>query len=149
MKATIAATQMALAGVRYFLLTTCSHFEPGSAPSRLKANSIREFEVIELRPQKAWAITKPANNMRPPVEPKAFLTMSSTGLVLAAVAFRSGIASVRASRLKKPKTNDQKTEFTIPQGARFAGFTVSSVTCAEASYPVNVHCASRRPTKKA
>src|SRR6184192_4271013 len=86
MKAMIAATQMARAGVRYFLLTTCSHFEPGSAPSRLKAKSIRELEVIELNPQKACAMTKPANKRRPPLEPRAFLTMSSTGLPLFAVA---------------------------------------------------------------
>src|SRR5256885_8815744 len=100
MKAMIAATQMARAGVLYFLLTTCSHFEPGSAPSRLKANSMREFDVIELSPQKACAITNPANNIRPPVEPNAFLTMSSTGLVLAAVLARSGMAKVRASSIR-------------------------------------------------
>src|SRR2546425_9193593 len=100
MKAMIAATQMQRAGVRYFLLTTWSHLDPGRAPSRLKAKSIREFEVIELRPQKAWAITNPANNSRPPVEPNAFLTMSSPGLVLAAVLARSGIASVSASSIR-------------------------------------------------
>src|ERR1700694_864460 len=99
MNATMAATQMARAGVRDFLLTTCSHFDPGSAPSRLKANNMREFDVIELSPQKAWAITNPANNSRPPVDPKAFLTMSRTGLVLAAVLARSGMARGRASRI--------------------------------------------------
>src|SRR5438132_12855742 len=100
MKAMIAATQMARAGVRYFLLTTCSHFDPGSAPSRLKANNMREFDVIELSPQKACATTKPANNSKPPVEPKAFLTISRTGLVLAAVLARSGMARVRASSIR-------------------------------------------------
>ena len=100
MKAMIAATQMARAGVRYFLLTTCSHFEPGSAPSRLKANNMRELDVMELRPQNAWAITNPANSSRPPVEPRAVLTMSSTGLPLFAVAARSGMASVSASNIK-------------------------------------------------
>src|ERR1700737_109208 len=90
MKAMIAATQMARAGVRYFLLTTCSHLEPGRAPSRLKAKSMREFDVIELSPQKACAITNPAKSMRPPVDPSAFLTMSSTGLTLAALFARRG-----------------------------------------------------------
>src|SRR5439155_25824415 len=82
MNAMIAATQMARAGVRYFLLTTWSHLEPGSAPSRLKANSMREFDVIELSPQNACAITNPANSSRPPVEPSPFLTKANTGVVL-------------------------------------------------------------------
>src|SRR6266853_6037414 len=96
MKAMIAATQIARAGVRYFLLTTWSHLEPGRAPTRLKANSMREFDVIELKPQKAWATTNPVKSSKPPVEPRAFLTMSRTGLPLAAVLARSGIARVSA-----------------------------------------------------
>src|SRR5437879_13750156 len=113
----IAATQMARAGVRYFLLTTWSHLEPGSAPSRLKANNMREFGVIELRPQNACAITNPANSKRPPVEPRAFLTMSSTGLVLAADFARCGMARVRASSVTEPKVRTRKAERTTPRTA--------------------------------
>src|ERR1700694_6195954 len=102
MTATIAATQMARAGVRYFLLTTCSHLDPGRAPSRLKANSMREFDVIELSPQNACAMTNPAKSMRPPVDPSAFLTMSRTGLELAAVFARSGMARVSATHIREP-----------------------------------------------
>jgi hypothetical protein len=59
------------------------------------------------------------------------------------------MASVTTSSITQPTTPLTATESTIPQGATRRGSTVSSVMWALASYPVKVHCAWSRPTRKA
>ena len=48
---------MALVGVRVRTLIRCHNVWPGTAPSRLKAKSIREFAAVDAMPQKNWATT--------------------------------------------------------------------------------------------
>src|SRR6266702_913219 len=59
------------------------------------------------------------------------------------------IASVSAISRMYPTTADTATASTIPAGTRRRGSTVSSDTLADASYPVNVHCACSSPMTKA
>ena len=59
------------------------------------------------------------------------------------------IANVSAISRIYPTTADTATASTIPHGTRRLGSTVSSDTLAEASYPVNVHCACSKPTTNA
>jgi hypothetical protein len=47
-----------------------------------------------------------------------------------------------------PATSDTTMELTMPLGAARSALCVSSDMCAEASYPVKVYCAMRRPSMK-
>src|SRR5713101_6882864 len=60
-----------------------------------------------------------------------------------------GDARVNASRSRYPTTLETATAITMLHGTRRLGSTVSSDTLADASYPVNVHCACSRPTTNA
>ncbi len=46
-----------------------------------------------------------------------------------------------------PAISDTQIELTIPFGPATAAFWVSSVMCAEASYPVKVYCAISNPIR--
>src|SRR5262245_48557381 len=47
-----------------------------------------------------------------------------------------------------PKITDTTTDFQIPFGPETSASWVSSVMCADASYPVSVYCASSMPIRK-
>src|SRR5579859_1225515 len=54
------------------------------------------------------------------------------------------MAKVMPISSTQPATSETTIELTMPLGPATAASLVSSVMCAEASYPVNVYCASRR-----
>src|SRR5436190_6222029 len=56
-----------------------------------------------------------------------------------------GIANVTATSRMNPKMTDTTTDMTMPMAADRDAFLVSSLMCAEASYPVMVYCAMRSP----
>src|SRR6516225_9970915 len=47
----------------------------------------------------------------------------------------------------QPATSETQMEFTIPLGPEIDAVLVSSVMCAEASYPVKVYCAMSNPIR--
>jgi hypothetical protein len=59
-----------------------------------------------------------------------------------------GTANVTATSRKKPKITDTTTDMTMPQAAPSCALRVSSLMCADASYPVIVYCAISRPVRK-
>ena len=61
--------------------------------------------------------------------------------------FADGMANVTATRSRKPKITDTTTDMTMPHAAARDACRVSSLMCADASYPVIVYCAIRRPVR--
>src|SRR5262245_58347748 len=59
-----------------------------------------------------------------------------------------GSAMLTPRSSTKPATRETQIELTIPFGPAIAAFRVSSVICADASYPVNVYCAFSNPSRK-
>ena len=66
-----AQSQIAFVGVRLFGLTRCQMRCPGTAPSREKAKSIREFAVRQAFPAKNCAMQAMPTNTFAPVVPIA------------------------------------------------------------------------------
>jgi hypothetical protein len=64
------------------------------------------------------------------------------------VPFVSGTANVTATSRMNPKKTETTTDMIIPQAAPSDALRVSSLMCAEASNPVIVYCAIRRPVPK-
>src|SRR5690606_41323534 len=132
-------SQMAWAGVRYFLLMRAHRSLRGIPLSREKANIIREKEVTEERPQNHMARVISHRSVCPNTPPKAWLMTWMKGLSAATAAPTSLMASVTKASMIIPVTKEKATEVKIPQGARTRGWRVSSIVWAEASYPVKVH----------
>jgi hypothetical protein len=59
-----------------------------------------------------------------------------------------GMANVTATSRMKPKKTDATTDMYMPTAALREACRVSSAMCAEASKPVIVYCAIRRPVRK-
>jgi hypothetical protein len=57
------------------------------------------------------------------------------------------MAAVTPISSTQPATSETTIDITMPRGPATAGLRVSSVMCADASYPVNVYCASSRPIR--
>ena len=62
------------------LLHRCHKRCPGTAPSRLKANSILEFAVTDAMPQKPWATTAMIKRSSAPTRDRAEVQIA-TGAV--------------------------------------------------------------------
>src|SRR5207253_5190563 len=122
---------------------------PGTAPSRENANIIREAEVTDAIVQKHCATTAMKSRSSAhllPIELRQIeVTMKRP---VSAGPFADGIANVTATRSRKPKITDTTTDMTMPHAAARDAFRVSSLMCADASYPVIVYCAIRRPARK-
>src|ERR1700684_4051564 len=86
MKAKTTQNQMEFVGVRVRGLMRCQYLCPGTAPSRLKAKSMREFAVTEAMPQNAWATTAMSRRSSAPRRERAFSQIATGAAVLAAVA---------------------------------------------------------------
>ena len=59
----------------------------------------------------------------------------------------AGSAAVTATSRMKPKNTDATTDMYIPTAADREACCVSSATCADASNPVIVYCAIKRPVR--
>src|ERR671936_2989243 len=140
----IAAT--VLIGTRSAFETRRQIWCPGTARSRENANIIRDAEVTDAIVQKHCATTamKSRNSAHLlPIDPSQIdWTMKRP---VSSGPFADGIANVTATSRTKPKITDTTTDMTMPQAAPIEAWRVSSLMCAEASYPVIVYCAIRRP----
>ena len=56
------------------------------------------------------------------------------------------MANVIPISSSQPANRETTIDMTMPRGPDRAASRVSSVMCADASYPVNVYCASSRPS---
>src|SRR5919109_5141208 len=112
----IAAT--AKTGTRSALATRFQSWCPGTAPSREKANIMRDADVTEAFPQKSWATQamKSKNSAQ-----FALIDVSqmygTADPTASSVPWTSGTAKVTATRSMKPKTTETTTADTMPQAA--------------------------------
>ena len=83
MKAKTTQNQIEFVGVRVRGLMRCQYLCPGTAPSRLKAKSMRELAATEAMPQKAWATTAMSNRSSAPSRESADCQMTTGAAVLA------------------------------------------------------------------
>src|SRR5688500_11301157 len=132
-------------GIRFFATRRQSEW-PGTARSREKANIIREADVTEAVRQKNCATTQ----MNRSASAQRWLIDSAQIQGTTVPMFSSapsvlGIAKVTASRRIQPKMTDATTDVHMPVAAMREARFVSSAVCADASKPVIVYCASRRP----
>src|SRR6267142_59916 len=141
-----AETQTATCGLRKREETEAICREKGSPPSRADAKSMREFEVTLESPQNHIAANATQTRAFPRTGPNPPRSTKMKGLSAARAAWRSPMLSVTASSIAYPATPLTATARTMPQGALRDGSWVSSLTCALASYPVNVQQARSRPT---
>src|SRR5215217_6033471 len=91
-------TQTATAGLRKRGDTWASHFDAGRPLSRAKANSMRELDVTEDRPQNHMAPMATHTSAPPSAGPRACVSTYRNGLAAAAVVGKSWMASVTAPR---------------------------------------------------
>src|SRR5436190_5667717 len=135
-----------------FRATLLQSWCPGTAPSREKANIIREADVIEAVTQKNCATTqmKSRNSaQRWPMDVAQIQgTIGSSWLTVLSAPSVLGIAKVTATRRMNPKTTETKTEVHMPTAAPRDALFVSSAVCAEASNPVMVYWAISKPRPK-
>ena len=116
-------------------------------PSRLKPNIIREFEVMEKRPQ--CQIHTMTNVIRAiaPLLPKMSIRICTTGwpIVLFTVFGNDWIENRRERIRKNPNSDDTPIDIKTPSGALQEALRVSSDRWAEASKPVMVYWLIRTP----
>src|SRR4051812_1111484 len=119
--------QTAYTGTR-LLLTRRQRLCPGIAPSREKANIIRDADVTEAVPQKNWATHAITSRNSAHFWLIEFVQMYVTMLPPASRAPLSpaGIANVTATRSAKPKITETTTDITMPQAAARWALRVSS-----------------------
>src|SRR4051812_18057862 len=147
-RAAAAETQTATWGDRNLGETLETSPEKGSPPSRAKAKSMRELEVMLERPQNHIASMAIATRAPPSRDPSAVRSTCMNGFPAAAAVDTSpAIASVTTMTKSHPKTALTATERKIPHGALRVGSCVSSQRWALASYPVNVQAACRSPSR--
>src|SRR5229473_128931 len=144
--AAAAEVQIAKCGLRKRGVTDESCGEKGRPPSRAKAKSMRELEVTLERPQNHIAAMAMQTSAFPSRAPSPMVSTWMNGLSAATAAPRSPMERVTARSSAYPAMPLTATERTMPHGALRVGSCVSSLTWAEASYPVNVQQARRRPT---
>src|SRR5262245_2811404 len=122
---------------------------PGTARSRENANIIRDADVTDAIVQKICATTamKSRNSAQRRLidVSQMYVTMFAPAAAAPAV---SGTANVTATSRMKPKITDTTTDINIPQAAPSCALRVSSLMCAEASYPVIVYCDISSPVRK-
>src|SRR3712207_3126647 len=119
---------------------------PGTARSREKANIILEADVTDAVRQKNCATTQ----MKRSASAQFWLMDSAQIHGTTAPMFSSapsvlGMANVTARRRIQPKMTEATTAVHMPVAAIREALFVSSAVWAEASKPVIVYCASRRP----
>ena len=141
-------------GTRFFAIRRHMR-QPGTAPSREKANIIRDADVTDAVRQNIWATTA----MKSKISAQCvlidvcqmYVTMLPPAAIAPAFAFATvlpGIANVTPSRRTKPKITDTTTDMYMPTAAPRDASCVSSAMCADASKPVIVYWAIRRPIPK-
>src|SRR5262245_16693433 len=136
-------------GTRFFA-TRRQSWWPGTAPSREKANIIRDAEVTDAVTQKNCATTQ----MKSSASAQSWLiefaqiqgTSSPRALTVSSAPWLLGIANVTARRRIQPKITETTTEVHIPVAAIREALLVSSAVCADASKPVIVYCGSSMPS---
>src|SRR5271166_2659032 len=121
---------MEFVGVLVRGLIRCHSLWPGTAPSRLKAYSIREFAVTEAIPQKACATTAISNRSSAPTRERAFVQIvtgaESWAETAEYVAAFVGMTDVMARMRTQPAMSEITIEPTMPRGAARLALCVSS-----------------------
>ena len=135
----------ALNGTRS-LLTRLKMAHPGIPRSRENAYQVREALVSPAAPQKNWPTVAISTINFAAQGSSALLKIPNTAPPESLTAATSVAANRKARRTNHPITADQNTERQTPCAAAVAAPRVSSAVCAEASYPVWVYIASRKPT---
>ena len=129
---------------------TCRHSRcPGTAPSRENAKSIRDADVIDAVTQKNCATTQMKSSASAqfwPIDSAQIHGTRKPRLSMAPSVL--GTANVTATSRMNPNTTDATTDMYIPTAAERDAWCVSSAMCAEASKPVIVYWAIRRPVRK-
>src|SRR5919198_657875 len=119
---------------------------PGTAPSREKANIMREADVTDALPQKSCATQATKSRNSAHLVLIEFSQMYGTALPTASsVPCTFGTAKVTATSNAKPKKTDTTTAETIPQAAAREAWRVSSLMWAEASHALIVYCDIKSP----
>src|SRR4030095_16674429 len=135
---------IAMCGTR-FEDTRRQSWWPGTARSRENANSIREADVTDAMRQKSCA-TQQMNRMDvPQLSPIAVTQLDGT--MYRSNTGSAGSAAVTATRRMKPKITEATTDMYIPTAAEREALCVSSATWADASNPVIVYWAMRKPVR--
>ena len=107
---------------------------PGTAPSREKANIIREADVVDAVRQKNWATTQIASRASDQFSLiDVFQIHGTTAPMLSRAPWVLGIANVTATSRMKPKIAETTTDMYIPTAAIRDAWWVSSAMWAEAS----------------
>src|SRR3954447_12448040 len=108
--------------------------QPGTAPSRENAKSMREADVTADIPQNSWPPTAMASRISAHVLESAWSsTVVAANVPASATSLRSVIANVNARIRTYPAMAETSTEFTTPLAAVREASWVSSERCAEAS----------------
>src|SRR5580658_9592118 len=121
MKEKTTQNQIEFVGVLVRGLMRCHRRCPGTAPSRLKANSILEFAVTDAMPQKPCATTAMIKSSSAPTRESAAVQIATGAAVLAATAAYAaacvGITDVMARIRTHPATREIPIELIMPLGA--------------------------------
>ena len=141
----VAASQTVRMGERNRLSTLWK--KEGRAPSLLKANIMRELEVMEKRPQCQTQVMTRVMRTMAPFSPKMSMKIWRTGweYVLLTVVSKFWMEKRSETMRKNPKTKETLILIMTPMGALQAAFLVSSERWAEASKPVMVYWLMRMP----
>src|SRR5450432_3784981 len=115
---------------------------------------MRELAVTDAIPQKNWATREIRIKNSAAWRPMEAIQMTPAALIPAPAAalywslpMAHGIAYVKPIIRTRPATIDTQIDVMMPRGTLVAASRVSSVMCADASYPVSVYCANIRPTR--
>src|SRR5262245_60679224 len=134
--------------MRSRLDTRFHNWWPGTAPSREKANIILDADVVDAIVQKTCATTAIKRQNSAHLVPIESVQMLWTMKPVVSDGPFAGIANVTATSRMKPKMTDTTTDITMPQAAPSEALRVSSLMCADASYPVIVYWERIRPVRK-
>src|SRR3954452_8164276 len=132
-----AIASTALTGTRSRLLILRHRRQPGTAPSREKANIIRDADVTDAIVQKSCATHAMKRRNSAHLRLIEFSQMYGTAFETApSVPCTSGTANVTATSRMNPKNTETTTDMIMPQAAPSDALRVSSLMCADASKPV-------------
>ena len=119
--------------------------QPGMPRSRENAYQVRDALVRPAAPQNSWPIVAMIRISFAAHESSALVKIEPTKPAASFTASTSFAAKRKASRTNQPISAEKKTDRHTPCAAAMAAPFVSSAVCADASYPVCVYIASRKP----
>ncbi len=109
---------------------------------------MRLLAVTDAIPQNSCAPITTSSSSFPAVAPSASSRICAGGAPVGEPSAPSydWIANVKPSSRTKPAIHEVQIDRTMPLGPAVDASCVSSVMCAEASYPVKVYCAISSPS---